>query len=45
MIKCWIVFYNTERSHTALDKRSTDDAFFQNETSQKGGMNTTQITS
>ncbi|HCW85443.1 MAG: transposase [Rhodobacteraceae bacterium] len=25
VIKDWINFYNTERPHTALDKRSPDD--------------------
>jgi hypothetical protein len=28
VIKDWIGFYNSERPHTALDKRSPDDAFF-----------------
>lgn len=35
MIKEWIRFYNTERPHTALDKRNPDDAFFETERSQK----------
>ena len=35
VIKDWIVFYNTERPQTALDKRSPDDAFFSTERSQK----------
>ena len=35
VIKDWIGFYNTERPHTALDKRSPDDAFFGTERSQK----------
>jgi putative transposase len=35
VIKDWISFYNTERPHTALDKRSTDDAFFDTERTQK----------
>lgn len=29
VIKDWIRFYNTERPHTALDKRTPDDAFFE----------------
>jgi putative transposase len=28
VIKDWIWHYNTERPHTALDKRSPDDASF-----------------
>ncbi|MBU2868474.1 integrase core domain-containing protein [Pacificibacter marinus] len=35
VIKEWISFYNTERLHTALDKRPSDDAFFGTERSQK----------
>jgi putative transposase len=35
VIKDWIRFYNTERPHTALDKRTPDDAFFDTEQSQK----------
>jgi putative transposase len=35
VIKDWISFYNTERPHTALDKRSPDDAFFDTEKIQK----------
>ena len=35
VIKDWIRFYNTERPHTALDKRSPDDAFFDTERTQK----------
>jgi len=35
VIKDWIGFYNFERPHTALDKRSPDDAFFDTEQSQK----------
>jgi putative transposase len=35
VIKDWITFYNTERPHTALDKRSPDDAFFDTERTQK----------
>ncbi len=35
VIKDWISFYNTERPHTALDKRSPDDAFFDTERTQK----------
>ena len=35
VIKDWISFYNTERPHTALDKRSPDDAFFDAERAQK----------
>jgi putative transposase len=35
VIKDWIEFYNTERPHTALDKRSPNDAFFNAERNQK----------
>ena len=35
VIKDWIGFYNSERPHTALDKRSPDDAFFDLERTQK----------
>jgi len=35
VIKGWISFYNTERPHTALDKRSPNDAIFDTERSQK----------
>lgn len=35
VIKDWIAFYNSERPHTALDKRSPDEAFFVTEQSQK----------
>ena len=35
VIKDWISFYNSERPHTALDKRSPDDAFFDLERNQK----------
>jgi putative transposase len=35
VIKDWIGFYNCERSHTALDKRSPDDAVFDTERTQK----------
>ena len=35
VIKEWINFYNIERPHTALDKRSPDDAFFDLERTQK----------
>ena len=35
VIKEWINFYNIERPHTALDKRSPDDAFFKTERTQK----------
>lgn len=38
VIKDWISFYNTERPHTALDKRSPNDAFFQTERSQKAAL-------
>ena len=31
IIKEWISFYNTERPHTALDKRTPDQAFFAGE--------------
>ncbi|MGY9048675.1 MAG: integrase core domain-containing protein [Rhodobacterales bacterium] len=34
-INDWIGFYNKERPHTALDKRSPDDAFFDTERTQK----------
>jgi len=35
VIKDWIGFYHSERPHTALDKRSPDDAFFDTERTQK----------
>lgn len=35
VIKEWISFYNIKRPHTALDKRSPDDAFFTTEQTQK----------
>lgn len=35
VIKDWISFYNSERPHTALDKRTPDNAFFGTERSQK----------
>ena len=35
VIKDWIRFYNSERPHTALDKRPPDNAFFDAERSQK----------
>ena len=35
VIKDWIRFYNSERPHTALDKRSPDDAFFDLERTQR----------
>jgi putative transposase len=35
VIKDWIEFYNSERPHTALDKRSPDDAFFDLQRTQK----------
>jgi len=35
VIKDWIEFYNSERPHTALDKRSPDDAFFDIQRTQK----------
>ncbi|MBB5722266.1 putative transposase [Loktanella ponticola] len=35
VINDWIGFYNSERPHTALDKRSHDDAFFDTERNQK----------
>ncbi|WP_083217488.1 integrase core domain-containing protein [Thioclava sp. SK-1] len=35
VIKDWISFYNIERPHTALDKRSPNDAFFTTEQTQK----------
>ncbi len=28
VIDSWIGFYNAERPHTALDKRTSDDAYF-----------------
>ncbi|WP_138936408.1 integrase core domain-containing protein [Roseovarius arcticus] len=34
VIRDWIRFYNTGRPHTALDKRSPDDAFFNAERNQ-----------
>ena len=39
MIKDWIGFYNTEQPHTALDKRSPDDASFDAERTQKAALN------
>ncbi|WP_448328373.1 integrase core domain-containing protein [Sulfitobacter sp. M13] len=35
VIKDWLSFYNTERPHTALDKQTPEDAFFDTERSQK----------
>jgi putative transposase len=35
VIDDWIRFYNSERPHTALDKQSPDDAFFNTERTQK----------
>jgi putative transposase len=35
VIRDWISFYNFEWPHTAFDKRSPDDAFFDTELSQK----------
>jgi len=35
VIKNWIGFYTAERPHTALEKRTPDDAFFDTEQSQK----------
>lgn len=35
VIKDWIRFYNSERPHTALDKRTPDNAFFDTERNQK----------
>ena len=35
VIKDWIGFYNSERPHTALDKRSPNDAFFDLQRTQK----------
>jgi putative transposase len=35
VIKDWIGSYNSEQPHTALDKRSPDDAFFDTEQNQK----------
>ena len=28
VIREWIIFYNTDRPHTALDKRTPDEAYF-----------------
>jgi putative transposase len=36
VIKGWIAFYNCERTHTALDKRSPVDAFFDLQRTPKG---------
>ena len=35
VIKDWIGFYNSERPHTALDKRTPDSAFFDTKPTQK----------
>jgi putative transposase len=35
VMKDWIGFYNSERRHTALVKRSPDNAFFNTERTQK----------
>ena len=35
VIKDWNRFYNSERPHTALGKRSPDDAFFYTQGTQK----------
>ena len=35
VIKDWTRFYNTERPHTALDKRTPDNAFFDTGQTQK----------
>ncbi|MEH6835337.1 integrase core domain-containing protein, partial [Falsihalocynthiibacter arcticus] len=35
VIKDWIGFYNSERPHTVLDKRSPNDTFFDTERTQK----------
>tara|TARA_R110000737_G_C14318806_1_gene439302 strand:+ start:322 stop:627 length:306 start_codon:yes stop_codon:yes gene_type:complete len=35
VIKEWIGFYNSEQPHTALDKRSPDNAFFDIQRTQK----------
>lgn len=35
VIKEWIGYRNTKRPHTALDKRTPDDAFFDTERTQK----------
>jgi putative transposase len=39
VIKDWIGFYNSERPHTALDKRSPDDAFFDIQQTHKAACN------
>ena len=40
VIKYGIGFHNSERPHTALDKRSPDDAFFDTEWTQKTALTT-----
>jgi len=35
VIKGWISFYNSDRPHTALDKRTPDNAFFNAERTLK----------
>ncbi|MBU2935041.1 MULTISPECIES: integrase core domain-containing protein [Pacificibacter] len=44
VIKDWIRFYNTERPHTVLNKRSPNDAFFNTEPTQRR-HETNEITS
>jgi putative transposase len=39
VIKDWISFYNSERPHTALEKRTPDNAFFDAERNQKAACN------
>ncbi|WP_435368839.1 integrase core domain-containing protein [Pseudophaeobacter arcticus] len=35
VIKDWNGFYNSERAHTAINKRTPDDAFFNTDRTQK----------
>ncbi|MEL6745497.1 MAG: transposase [Pseudomonadota bacterium] len=35
VIKDWIAFYNTERPHSALDRRTPDDAYWTGSKEQK----------
>lgn len=44
VIKDWIEFYNSERRHTALVKRSPDNAVFNTERAQKVAKNQTDYT-
>ena len=43
IIDNWIEFYNSERPHTALDKRTPDIAYFGTRRDTKSGMNTHQM--